>query len=103
MKWENFVGSPVGSWTTGDKRLQVKLQSQRIARPWHAAPPLREAQNDAKDALRKLVCSQERMHELQAMPAQQLSLPEFCIMRVHQETATMRDELGAWGLSLTSA
>lgn len=68
------------------QKQQTELERQ--------APPLREAVNDTKDQLRKLVCSQERMVELQAMPTSQLSLSEFCVMRVHQETATMRDELG---------
>ena len=36
----------------------------------------------------------ERMRELTATPESQLSLPEFCIMRIHQETATLREELG---------
>lgn len=67
------------------KEKQVELEKH--------APPLRQAVEDAKDKLRKLVCSQERMHELQDAPESQLSLPEFCIMRVHQETATLRDEL----------
>lgn len=58
------------------------------------APPLKDAIADAKSQLQRLVCSPERMRDLETMPATQLSLPEFCILRVHQETATLRDELG---------
>ena len=67
------------------------------------APPLRRAIDDAKDKLRKLVCSQERMHELQATPESKLSLQEFCIMRVHQETASLREELNVARLERDNA
>ena len=57
------------------------------------APPLREAVQNAKEQLRAVVCSQEKLAELQAKDPAALSLQEFTILRVHQETANLRAEL----------
>ena len=59
------------------------------------APPLREAVQNAKDQLRVVVCSQEKLAELQAKDPAKLTLQEFTILRVHQETANLRAERDA--------
>ena len=57
------------------------------------APPLREAVFQAKEQLRNVVCSQERLRELQGKSPGELSLGDFATLRVHQETASLRAEL----------
>jgi progesterone-induced-blocking factor 1 len=57
------------------------------------APPLREAIAEAKNDVQSVVCSQERLKELKTMDAKDLSLREFCVLRVHEETASLRADL----------
>jgi progesterone-induced-blocking factor 1 len=67
------------------------------------APPLREAVQNAKEQLRAVVCSQEKLAELQAKDPAALSLQEFTILRVHQETANLRAELDVCRVERDSA
>ena len=67
------------------------------------APPLREAVQNAKEQLRAVVCSQEKLAELQSKDPAALSLQEFTILRVHQETANLRAELDVCRVERDSA
>ena len=67
------------------------------------APPLREAVQNAKEQLRAVVCSQEKLAELQSKDPAALSLQEFTILRVHQDTANLRAELDVCRVERDSA
>ena len=71
----------------------VKLLKDKQAELERLAPPLREAIVSAKDELAVLTCSTERMQELTRRRQDDLSLPEFAMLRVHQETAELRQNL----------
>ena len=71
----------------------VKLLKDKQAELERLAPPLREAIVSAKDELAVLTCSTERMQELTRRRQDDLSLPEFAMLRVHQETADLRQNL----------
>ena len=71
----------------------VQLLKDKQSELERLAPPLREAVQGAKDQLRSVVCSQERLKELQAQDPSALSLADFVILRVHQETANLRADL----------
>jgi progesterone-induced-blocking factor 1 len=71
----------------------VKLLKDKQAELERLAPPLREAIVSAKDELAVLTCSTERMQELTRRRQDDLSLPEFAMLRVHQETANLRQNL----------
>ena len=71
----------------------VKLLKDKQAELERLAPPLREAIVSAKDELAVLMCSTERMQELTRRRQDDLSLPEFAMLRVHQETAELRQNL----------
>ena len=71
----------------------VQLLKDKQSELERLAPPLREAIANAKEQLRSVVCSQERLRELQSKDPSELSLQEFAVLRVHQETANLRAEL----------
>ena len=71
----------------------VALLKDKQAEIERLAPPLRQAIAQAKDDIRVLTCSQERMQELTRRKQEDLSLAEFAILRIHQETGELRQEL----------
>ena len=71
----------------------VTLLKQKQTELERLAPPLREAVFGAKEQLRQVTCSQERLTELQRKSPNELSLSDFAILRVHQETNSLRSEL----------
>ena len=71
----------------------VQLLKDKHSELERLAPPLREAIAHGKEQLRSVVCSQERLRELQSKDPSELSLQEFAVLRVHQETANLRAEL----------
>jgi len=71
----------------------VALLKDKQAEIERLAPPLRQAIAQAKDDIRVLTCSQERAQELTRRKQEDLSLAEFAILRIHQETGDLRQEL----------
>ena len=71
----------------------VALLKDKQAEIERLAPPLRQAIAQAKDDIRVLTCSQERMQELTRRKQEDLSLAEFAILRIHKETGELRQEL----------
>jgi len=71
----------------------VALLKDKQAEIERLAPPLRQAIAEAKDDIRVLTCSQERMQELTRRKQEDLSLAEYAILRIHQETGDLRQEL----------
>ena len=77
------------------RRCSRRSSSSRTSTPSSSASlrPFARLIANGKEQLRSVVCSQERLRELQSKDPSELSLQEFAVLRVHQETANLRAEL----------